>query len=446
MGRRLFAVLTVCGVCASADAASRLIWQVSTDGGTTWQSGNDIPVYSNTTFKVRCIVDWTGTTAYGFAGLTQTIFIDNYEPSEPGAKISASGVGNRLVPFHFGAATLAVRANGTTQRVVALGIGGVEGNIASGQQAYNNHVVYSTANPAPIFMFDYVAGDIADRTLVFRSQVATSSGVPQSFSYHASQTSTSTSFRETGTIHPASVMLVFDPACRITAEPNNAVLVPGSTASFTFGFSDPTASYQWRKAGSPISDDARITGTKTATLTIRDVVSSDENLYDCVVSGACMTTTSRAAALACKATLVEQPQGGTFPAGSVVVLNSQASQTQGVTYQWSKTSPVFATLSDSAIYSGTKSPTLTIASTDPTQTGQYRVSVTNGCGTISSDVAVVTIVCVADFDGDRTITFNDFATFVGEFEVGLPRSDINADGFLDFEDFDAFVRAYERGC
>lgn len=436
-------LLWLTSVCASADAASKLIWQVSTDGGTTWLSGTDIPVYSNTTFKVRGIVDWTGTSAYGFSGLTQKIYVDNYSPDEPGAQVATSGVGNRLVPFNYGAATLAVRADGTTQRIVALGITGIEGNISSGQQADNGDHPYSTANPAPLFTFNYVVSADANRTLTIRSEVATSSGLPSAFSYHAHPYSSSTDLRESGTVQPVSVTLVFDPSCRITAEPDNAVLVPGGTASFTLGFSDPAASYQWRKAGVPISDDARITGTKTATLTIRDVVSGDENLYDCVVTGACMTTASRAASLTCKAILVEQPQGGTFPAGSVVVLNSQASQTQGVTYQWYRNSTI---LSDSAIYSGTKSPTLTIASTDPAQSGYYSVRVTNGCGTTLSSSPFVTIACVADFDGDRTITFNDFATFVGEFEVGLPRSDVNADGFLDFTDFDAFVQAYENGC
>ncbi len=54
--------------------------------------------------------------------------------------------------------------------------------------------------------------------------------------------------------------------------------------------------------------------------------------------------------------------------------------------------------------------------------------------------------CVADFDGDGFITFEDFDAFVSAFESGLPASDTNGDGCLDFTDFDDFVTALEAGC
>ena len=439
------ALLLLAGVCASADAASKLIWQVSTDNGTTWQAGADIPVYSNTTFKVRCVVDWTGTSAYGFSGLTQTIYIDNYDPNDGGAMIAINGAGNRMVPFNFGAATLVARVSGATQRVIALGAGGAEGNIASGQQTPGNQTTpYSTANPAPIFTFDYVAGARADRTLVFRSQVATNSGVLQSFSYHASQTSSSTSFRESGTVQPASVTLVFDPACRITAEPADAALVPGGTASFVFGFTDPNAKYQWRKDGHPMTDDGRISGSQTQMLVIQGVGASDNADYDCVVTGSCFTTASRRATLNCKAVPIAQPKGGRFPAGRPIVLDGRPSQSQGVTYQWYRAGVI--PLSDTDVYSGTDTGVLTINATDPSQGGVFRMFATNDCGVNASDSALITIYCSADFTADRVIDQNDFFAFLHAFGEGLPQSDINADGFLDFTDVDAFVQAYERGC
>jgi hypothetical protein len=54
--------------------------------------------------------------------------------------------------------------------------------------------------------------------------------------------------------------------------------------------------------------------------------------------------------------------------------------------------------------------------------------------------------CVADFNADGFLTFEDFDTFVTAFEAGNATADFNADGFLTFEDFDAFVAAFEAGC
>jgi|GEM_PF-2231088 len=442
---KVIAVLAVCGVCVSADAASRLIWQASLDGGETWQTGPNVQAYSTGTIKFRAIVDWTGTTAYGLSGLSQQVFISNHDTGDGGAIVASNGVGNRLGPFNFGAAILAARVTGTTQRIVALGIGGAtEGNIISGQQApASAGTLYSTANPAAIFAFDYAVGSLANRTLEVSSTIGTSSGVQSSFSYHASSISTSTSFRETGTVEPVRVTIVPNPGCRILEEPEDRTLVPGASASFSFGFSDPSATYQWRKDGVPLVDDSRISGSQTPTLVIRDLNSSDKGQYVCVLNTLCGGTRSRTAELTCKAIPIEQPRGGTFAASTLVVLSGQSAQTEGVTYRWRKDgSPLF----NSSIFSGTTSPTLMIATTDPTQSGVYTVTATNNCGPTTSAPATVTIFCAADFNNDQWIDFSDFDAFVQAFKAGEARADINADGFLEFDDFDAFVFAFERGC
>jgi hypothetical protein len=54
--------------------------------------------------------------------------------------------------------------------------------------------------------------------------------------------------------------------------------------------------------------------------------------------------------------------------------------------------------------------------------------------------------CIADFNSDGFLDFNDFDSFVGAFEGGAAVADVTGDGFLKFDDFDAFVLALEAGC
>ncbi|MDX2119359.1 MAG: MYXO-CTERM sorting domain-containing protein [Planctomycetota bacterium] len=211
MKAQIAALVVLAGAVSAANAAPKLVWQVSTDNGATWGAARSATAGS--TVKVRGMVDWTGTTGYGFGGLTHQIFIDNYLGTDGGAQIASNGVGNRVGPFNFGAATLSARVTGSTQRIVALGTTGNEGNISSGQQApASAGGAYSTANPALIFTFDYVLGaDASARTLTIRSVVAASSGVNSSFGFHAAASSTSTSFRESGTVENATITIIPTP-------------------------------------------------------------------------------------------------------------------------------------------------------------------------------------------------------------------------------------------
>lgn len=54
--------------------------------------------------------------------------------------------------------------------------------------------------------------------------------------------------------------------------------------------------------------------------------------------------------------------------------------------------------------------------------------------------------CPIDLNGDSTLTFEDFDTFVQAFESGSITGDFNLDGQLTFEDFDDFVEAFTQGC
>ncbi|MEK6700879.1 MAG: LamG-like jellyroll fold domain-containing protein [Planctomycetota bacterium] len=102
-----------------------------------------------------------------------------------------------------------------------------------------------------------------------------------------------------------------------------------------------------------------------------------------------------------------------------------------------------------ASFNGSWSPTLSISALLPADARQYRCTVTNSCGSITSQPAAL-ILCAADFDCDGTIDFFDYDAFVTCFEgVFCPpgkSADFDGDGAADFFDYDAFVVAFETGC
>jgi hypothetical protein len=200
----LAAASTACGV-ASAQTP-RLIWQFSTNNGADWQSSG--VAGTNNLIKVRAIVAWADITAIGFGGLRHQIFIDNVA-DDSGPIIDKSGVGNRVGPYNVGAATLAVRTSGTTARIVSLGSNGFEGFISSVQDPPAlgfGH--YNTGNPVLLFQFDYRTGSAAGRRLLIRSLLATTAGVPEAFAFHASSSSTATSFYLSGIYEGAAITII----------------------------------------------------------------------------------------------------------------------------------------------------------------------------------------------------------------------------------------------
>lgn len=75
---------------------------------------------------------------------------------------------------------------------------------------------------------------------------------------------------------------------KITQQPNNLTISLEQPATFSVVATGTVSlHYQWRKNGSDLVDDQRISGATTDTLTINPTLSSDAGLYDVTVTGSC---------------------------------------------------------------------------------------------------------------------------------------------------------------
>ncbi len=212
--KKVFALVALAGIASVATAAPKLSFQVSTDGGSNW--GSSANVAAGSVVQVRMIVDWTGSTAYGFSGTLAKIVYGNVDGSDG---LQANGAANTLrqAPWSFGSAgTLRVTTSGSTTTVGLAGSGTTQGFISFGQNApASAGASYSTANPAVIGAFSITvgAGRSLGSTLSIGGLVAqTQAGSPTgAFAFHASSSSSNTSFREDGSVESALITVVPTP-------------------------------------------------------------------------------------------------------------------------------------------------------------------------------------------------------------------------------------------
>ncbi|MGE0478890.1 MAG: immunoglobulin domain-containing protein [Phycisphaerae bacterium] len=84
----------------------------------------------------------------------------------------------------------------------------------------------------------------------------------------------------------------------ITTPPADATRQVGQSVTFSVSASGlAPLSYQWRRNGAALADDARISGATATSLTISGLLAADAGSYDVVVSNGCGSTISAAAAL-----------------------------------------------------------------------------------------------------------------------------------------------------
>jgi len=183
------------------------------------------------------------------------------------------------------------------------------------------------------------------------------------------------------TSNAATLTVVNTKAPAITAQPTAQAVFAGSRALFTVTASGVgTLNYQWRKDGVALDEST------SSYLLIPVCRSSDAGTYSVVVSsdygsvasaGATLTVTTPSIPV-----ILTQPVGTLSPTGSRVTLQVEAAGYGTLSYQWKR---------NGNSITGATQASYTISSLNSSYVGDYTVVVSNTRGTITSNVATVSV-------------------------------------------------------
>jgi len=184
------------------------------------------------------------------------------------------------------------------------------------------------------------------------------------------------------TSNPAN--LTVNPKINILVQPLNTNVCEDNTAIFTV---DATGTgllnYKWLYNNVYLTDNARVFGATTKELRVNLSTNADEGIYKCEIYSACGNTTSNSVALSVtdSTKIVAHPLSQNVLLGTSATFNVSATGA-GLTYQWQ--------YNNSNIV-GANSSTYSIAAVALADAGQYRCIVTGSCGTVTSNIGILTV-------------------------------------------------------
>ncbi|MBL8000171.1 MAG: immunoglobulin domain-containing protein, partial [Candidatus Kapabacteria bacterium] len=178
------------------------------------------------------------------------------------------------------------------------------------------------------------------------------------------------------------ILLSITPNIEFTTQPANIVTGVGRTIVMSVETNTPTGvTFQWFRRNTAIVDDSRITGSRTANLTIRNIQAIDfGHEYNCVATSTCGTVKSNMASLLSGTVLISSPQQNTSIvrcAGETAEFAIQATTTTGggLTYIWRKNN---VNLTNDPRYANSQlTERLSISALTIADTGRYSCVVTS---------------------------------------------------------------------
>jgi hypothetical protein len=186
-------------------------------------------------------------------------------------------------------------------------------------------------------------------------------------------------------------VVAINPVVQITSEPTSVIQCVGQSAYFSIVANLATASYQWYKNGSALSNAGNVSGATAANLVISNLSTADAGNYSCRVYDNCTYDNSVVVGLTVNSTTIvqNQPENTTVCEGSVAFFEVDAVPT-GLSYQWQKDG---ANLFDIAgKIEGATTSVLVIRNTDKTSDeGVYRCIITGGCNDEITNPASLTV-------------------------------------------------------
>ncbi len=194
---------------------------------------------------------------------------------------------------------------------------------------------------------------------------------------------------------PANLAVLFPVV--LAKQPQSQTVFAGSNATFIVSaFGDGPVGYSWLFNGAPLSDNGRILGSQTPTLSISNVQAADAGIYAVVVTNPVSSVPSSNAVL----TVLTPPSFPTPPADQVLAVGSNlnfnitVAGSQPISYQWFFNS---GPLTDGVRITGSASNVLNIANLQTTDSGPYYLVASNIVGSATSAVANVTVFIPPSF-------------------------------------------------
>jgi hypothetical protein len=186
-------------------------------------------------------------------------------------------------------------------------------------------------------------------------------------------------------------LTVYLPASVITPPPATASACTGNDLSIALEASGANITYQWRKGANNLVESATVVGTKTNTLTLKQLAAGDVGQYSCVITGMCgnpATSSSTTVSIATASQITAQPVSKSVCTGTNVSFSITATGSN-LTYTWRKGNTV---INNGGKYSGATTATLTITGATELEAGAYTCTINNPCGSeIASSAAQLNI-------------------------------------------------------
>jgi hypothetical protein len=194
-------------------------------------------------------------------------------------------------------------------------------------------------------------------------------------------------------------------APEILVQPTNQSLEINLTATFSVtAVGQEPLSYQWQWNGTNLVDGADLvhggdfSGTTTNVLTISGAQITNNGIYSVTIMNSSGAVTSSNAVLTVTNVLeiTEQPASQTVGVGSDVTFNVDGFATHPYFLQWQKDG---TNLVDGGRILGATSVPLTVSNAQLSDTGNYQFIITNNWGSVTSSVAVLTVLSSPLFGG-----------------------------------------------
>ena len=331
-------------------------WQVSIDGGATFQN---------------------------VAGATTTTL------TVPNVAASQNGNKYRAVFTNAGGVATTVAATLTVNFAPTVTTNPVSQSISAGSTV--TFTAAASGNPTPTVQWQ----QSTDGGATFQN-IAGATSTTLSFTALAGQNGNqyrAVFTNSVGSATTTAATLTVTAGPRITTNPTDQTVNAGQTATFTAAASGtPTPTVQWQSSTDGGATFQNVAGATTTTLTIPNVVTGQNgNKYRAVFTNGGGTATTTAATLTVNSAgpvVTTNPVNQTVTAGQTATFTAASSGTPTPTVQWQVSTDNGVTFNN---IPGAASTTLSFTATTAMNGNKYRAVFTNGSGTATTTAATLTV-------------------------------------------------------